>query len=401
MAMKSIPVNSLKPGMAFDKAVYIDPDNKLVDINEPISQQDIERLEKWKIMEVQTAGSLIENIPTKTSEVQNIEEKIELDKISRQFETFVKTREEFENLVIEGKETLSEAYSAICAETPFQISRVRTLAENIVSLLDKSPNIFQCLYLQSPGNNIYMHVISAGFYSALLAESLQFSKPRIIELVFSILLMDVGMSLIPAALLTKTGTLTEAEITQVHAHPVKGYQLLTRVAKLKSSLAVVALEHHEHFDGMGYPRRIKGLSMSEYSRVAAIADSYAALLESKPYRGSILPYFAMKELLTLGIYRYDPIYLKSFLDRLSIYPIGSLVKLSDQSFGLIVSSVQGKPMRPVILLLKDSNGVLLQFPVFVHLLYHTDKYIVQALTVEESGVNLDKTLDYLVAQMHS
>ena len=387
--MKSIPVDSLKAGMAFDKPVYIDRNNMLVDAKEAISQSDIDRLKKWNIKEIQTTGIEIQaEIVKNDSKAQNTQEKIDLEKIIKRLKETSRYRETFFEVMQEGEELVHVAYDSITHEKPFQISRIRTLAENIVTILDKGPDSFMYLYYDKRAETVGRHVMAVSVFSIVLAEALQISKPRIIELVFSILLMDIGMMLLPTSIIEKSDKLTDAEKAKVHAHPLQGYQLLTQTAKVKNSIASVALEHHEHFDGSGYPRHIKGTEMSDYTKIAAICDSFAALLESKAYRGPELPYRAMKELLTLGIYRYDPIYLKSFLDRLSIYPIGSIVKLSDNSMGIVAGHVTGKPMRPVILIVRDTEGHRPSDPTFVHLLYHTEKYISQALDPEEALLDL-------------
>ena len=133
--------------------------------------------------------------------------------------------------------------------------------------------------------------------------------------------------------------------------------------------------------------------MPENSRIAGIADSFAALLENKSYREAKLPYEAMKELLTLGIYKYDPVYLKAFLGSLAIYPIGSLVKLSDKSVAIVIDTVKEKPMRPVLLIIRDAEGSIIQDPIFLHLLYKADKYISSAISPKISGINIDDELE--------
>ncbi|RME91847.1 MAG: HD-GYP domain-containing protein [Candidatus Hydrogenedentota bacterium] len=394
--MKTILVSSLKPGMAFSKPVYIEPDNQLVGANEPISEADIERLKKWKIMEVQTEGEIVTAKPKAEPVYQDAKEKIEVETAQKDLAITVKSRTNFMDLLDKGDKTLREAYAAIASETPFQISRVRSLAEEIVSMLEETPNIFMFLYYHPGVESIYKHALHAAVYAAVLSNAVGFSTPKTIELTFAVLLMDVGMMLVPESVLNKSGKLTEEEMKKIHAHTLQGYQLLTQSAKIKNSLAVVALEHHEHFDGSGYPRHIKGKDMSDYTKVATIADSYAALLEAKAYRGAQLPYHAMKELLTLGIYRYDPIYLKAFLERMSMYPIGSVVQLSDNSVGLVVRSVAGKPMRPILLMLRDENGAVISSPVFIHLLYHKDKYITDALDPQKAGIHLERELEIIV-----
>jgi hypothetical protein len=78
--------------------------------------------------------------------------------------------------------------------------------------------------------------------------------------------MDVGMLKVPQPILDKAEKLNETELQIIHAHPVHGYQMLTQIAKIKNTIASVALQHQEHFDGSGYPRKIKGAPRCQNTR---------------------------------------------------------------------------------------------------------------------------------------
>ncbi len=403
--MNKISVSDLKPGMAFDKPVYLDPENMLVKANEPISRSDIERLNKWNIKEVETTGQILsaggEEKPKASLEdtVENQQELEEIEAVISNLKQTIKKREALRTMFIEGEGLVKEAYEHISDDKPFQVSRLRNFAENLVTLVDDAPDCFAYLYYQAEEPSLFTHVISAAIFGISLASAIQLSKPRVIELALSILLMKIGMLKVPREIREKTSQLTEPEKQALHAHPVHGYQLLTQNAKVKNSIAIVALQHHEHYDGSGYPRQIKGSEISDYARLAAIADSYSALLENKSYKKFKLPYEAMKELVTLGVYRYDPIFLKAFLNRLSIYPIGSIVKISDNKIGLVAGSVKGKPMRPILMLLREEDGKRITEPQFLHLIYHNNKYISQALAPASEKIDFETELFQLVKKL--
>ncbi|HNA79488.1 MAG TPA: hypothetical protein PKY99_08550, partial [Turneriella sp.] len=99
------------------------------------------------------------------------------------------------------------------------------------------------------------------------------------------------------------------------------------------------------------------------------------------------------------IYRYDPVYLKTFLDSHAIYPLGSIVELSDGSTGMVVSAVKGKPMRPIVWILRDARNQRPARPEFAHLLYASDKFISKAKYAEDAGLNLDMEFEQLMKQL--
>jgi HD-GYP domain-containing protein (c-di-GMP phosphodiesterase class II) len=397
--MTRYPVKLLRPGVSFTKPVYIDPSNMLAAANVIITQSDIDRLNKWKIEEVLSAGEPV--YASKKDEAAFIDgqQKLEIENLKKELKNLIRAKPAFSSLTSSTEAVVKNFYERLNNNNNPQSNEVRSKAEEITNLVAANPLlvIFATEYLINA--DIYKHVVGCSIYAVRLGLALDFSRPKIVEMVFAILMMDVGMLKVPQTILDKADKLSEQELQIIHAHPVRGYQMLTQIAKIKNTLAVVALEHHEQFDGSGYPRKIKGAEMSEYTRVASIIDSFTAIIARKPYRKNRLPYEAMKELLTLGIYRYDPVYLKAFLDSHAIYPLGSIVELSDGSTGMVVSAVKGKPMRPIVWILRDARNQRPARPEFVHLLYVSDKFISTAKFAEEAGLNLDMEFEQLLKQL--
>ena len=394
--MKKIEVSKLKPGMAYDKPVYIDRDNILVNAFEALKKSDIERLTKWNIKEVETDGAPAEAKVIEKNPEPVGQEKVDLDRAKAELKKAAGAREKVLNIMETGAKLIEEAYEALAAEKPFQVSTVRNLAEDIVSLSSDNPLAFINIYYQNYSSTLYSHLMFSGVISAYVANAMAFSVPKSVELVFSILLMDVGMMLLPVSIRMKEGKLNESEKNQLQAHPLRGYQILTQHAKLKNSVAITALQHQEYYDGSGYPRRTQGDEISEYARIAGIVDSYGALLKDKTYRKKKLPYEAMKELLAYGLYRYDPNYMKHFLFKFSIYPVGSLVELSDKSYAMVVRSGFEKPMRPILYVYRDQNGNSPETLKFVHLLYNPEYYITNPVLPENAHFDYENEMENIL-----
>jgi len=394
--MKKIDVSTLKPGMAFDRPVFIDKDNRLVDAYEQIQQTDIDRLKKWSIKELESDGQPVETKYEVRLPQPEGPEKRDIDAAIEQLKKAAGKRETVRDLINNATQTLETGYSELISDKPYQISQLRNLAEDIVSMSVDNPLGYITLYYLQEEQSLYKHIVYAAFFAAYLGNALAFSTPKNIELVFSILLMDIGMEQVPAEIRTKEGKLTEAELNKLHAHPLLGYQLLTQKAKVKNNIAQVALQHQEHFDGSGYPRKIKGDEITEFARIAMITDSYVALLEDKSYRTKKLPYEAMKELLALGIYNYDPQLMKVFLNHFSVYPVGSLVEISDETIGMVAASFQDKPMRPLVYIVRTAEGITTRHLHFYHLLYKPTLYIAKPLLPEQSDFVFDNEMSSIL-----
>ncbi len=397
--MTRYQVKFLRPGVSFTKPVYIDPSNMLAAANVLVTQSDLDRLNKWKIDEVLSDGEPVYASKKDEAEFLDGQQKLDIENLKKDLKSLVRAKPAFQNLTLATEVVLKNFYERVNANNNPESNNIRVKAEEITNLISDTPLSVALIPAYIVETDTYKHVVACSMYSVRLGLALDFSRPKIVELVFSILMMDVGMLKVPDSVLAKTTKLNETELQMIHAHPVHGYQALTQIAKIKNSLASVALQHHEHFDGSGYPRKIKGAEMAEYSRVASIIDSFVAIISRKPYRKNRLPYDAMKELLTLGIYRYDPVYLKSLLDTLAIYPLGSIVELSEGSTGMVVAAMKGKPMRPLVWILRDAKNQRPPKPDFVHLLYSTDKFISKAKFAEDAGLNLDVEYEQLMKQL--
>lgn len=387
--MRKIAVEDLKPGMRFDKPVYIDSNNMLVAANVSIKEADIKRLLKWGVGEIETAGSLISTETdlklAQKSPVGDGEAKKILDEYNR----LLKQRKTL--LEVHGKvsRVVDDIYKSIKNDEPFNTEDLEMALESIIKLMEESSNIFLFLYGLDEGKNYMMvHSVNVTFYALLIGMALKYSMVKLRELGLATLLIDAGMAKMPAYITHKQSNLTDQEFNVIKTHPLHGYRALRQQGKVREQVAVVCLQHHEQYDGRGYPRGIKGNQIDEYARIASIADSYEAQIANRSYRGKQLFYHAMKNLLSSGTNKFDPVILRIFLSRMSVFPIGSLVQLSDGSIGLVIGSVSQKPLRPIIKLIFDNQKKRMGELIIINLLEETSLFISKALDESEAGVNL-------------
>ncbi|HSV96852.1 MAG TPA: HD-GYP domain-containing protein [Spirochaetota bacterium] len=388
--MKKIPVEELKPGMRFDKPVYIDSNNMLVGANVTIKEGDIKRLMKWGISEIETLG----NISSSEDDMrfaQKIDASISADakKIVDQYSLLLLKRKEFMDVHREACRVVGDVYTAIKNDEMFTTDSIEGAARNILRLMEDDNNIVLFLYgLEEGKNYLVAHSVNVTFYALLVGTALKYTQEKIRELALGTLLIDAGMVKMPAYIAYKQSNLSDHEFNLIKTHPLHGYRLIKQLGKVREKSALVCLQHHEYFDGKGYPRGLKGNQIDEYARIAAIADSYEAQISSRSYREKQSFYHAMKNLLSSGVNRFDPVILRVFLSKMSVYPIGSLVELSDGGVGLVIGSVPRKPLRPIIKLIFDSEKNRLSDLIIINLLDETALFVNRVLDEKEAGVSL-------------
>jgi len=386
--MRKILVEELRPGMVFNKPVYVDNSNMLVSANSSITEDDIKKLMKWGVSEVETAGIMVKSdaaagsvaMPVPNDSVQII--------ISDYNELLKKRKKLLETHTL-ARKAIDAVYASIRASREFNTADLENAVFNIVDILKENNNVFLFLYGLDEGKDYTItHSVNVCFYSLLIGIALQYNNQKLNDLGMGTILIDAGMAKIPIYIVHKQSNLTDQEFKQIKMHPLLGYRALKELGKIKESSAIISLQHHEQYDGKGYPRGLKGNEIDEFARIAAIADSYEAQISTRSYRKSTYFYHAMRNLLSSGVTKFDPVILRVFLSRMSVYPIGSIVELNDGSVGIVIGSIPEKPLRPIIKMIFDKDGKRISQMEIVNLLNEASLYIVKALNESDVGINI-------------
>ena len=129
----------------------------------------------------------------------------------------------------------------------------------------------------------------------------------------------------------------------------------------------IALQHHERFNGTGYPRRVQGANIHLYSRIVGIADAFDNLLVDRPGQPGLKNHEAYERIQAGSGTLFDPEIAKAFLSRVSVYPLGTLVYLVDERIGVVDQVHPLMQHRPVLRIIADETGQLVDEPYKVDL----------------------------------
>jgi HD-GYP domain-containing protein (c-di-GMP phosphodiesterase class II) len=128
----------------------------------------------------------------------------------------------------------------------------------------------------------------------------------------------------------------------------------------KDAMLAIA-QHHERWDGKGYPDGLKGHEISLYARILGIADTYISLRSRRPYRKALRPHEAIEFIIAYSSELFDPELVKIFARQIPQYPAGITVILSSGEGGVVSASNPGHVARPVVRVL-TVNGVPVREP---------------------------------------
>ncbi|MGE3314380.1 MAG: HD-GYP domain-containing protein [Planctomycetaceae bacterium] len=174
------------------------------------------------------------------------------------------------------------------------------------------------------------------------------------------LVNDWGMMRVPKEVRNATRRLTSIELLEIKKHPIYSLEMLQKVSSLPRIASIVAYQVHESPNGKGYPRGRCGNSIHPFARIIHVADAYLALTKLRPYRPPFMRYSAMENLLLMARDRsVDPDVVRTLLRTQSLFPIGSLVALSDGSVARVMRRNHENYTQPFVQRIQDRTGRLI------------------------------------------
>jgi len=170
------------------------------------------------------------------------------------------------------------------------------------------------------------HSLRVMEYSLIIANACDVRGRDLVDLYCGALLHDIGKIGVPDAILHKTGPLNTDELAVMHTHPEIGYRIIGHIGYFAHAAEIIR-SHHEHFDGSGYPRGLKGEAIPHGARVFAVADALDALTVRRSYHEALSFEETLDEIIKASGKIYDPAVVQAALkssDELKDY-IGRIV----------------------------------------------------------------------------
>jgi HD-GYP domain-containing protein (c-di-GMP phosphodiesterase class II) len=192
------------------------------------------------------------------------------------------------------------------------------------------------------------HAIATTALIAALGHQQELPEPELEKLALGALVKDIGEAAIDARLTAKPGMLSQSEFALVQSHVKEGLAVLQATARLPETAVAVVLEHHERYNGDGYPYRMAGADISPAGRMAAIADAYDAMTSDRPYRQAISPAQALRQVYSQSGSHFDPDLVVAFIRTIGIYPVGTLVMLESGHLAVVEETHHDNLLYPVV-----------------------------------------------------
>ncbi len=377
--MLRVPVHKIQPGMFLARPIPMpnDPYRFLLQRNREIPPDLVPRLKQLGILEVWVRHRGLEFL----------EDIIDEGLGEHQREIYISVRQNFESLMqdITAKMEFSQFQKSI--SNFFSYLKCSSGSNILLQKLDAFDN-----YLMSHSANIsYLSLLVGMNLDRYLIDERRFKSAREAKelhlLGLGCLLHDVGKIKVPKDILNKSGWLTDDEMDEMCRHTTYGYEMVK--GRIPATAAQIVLNHHQRWDGKGYPSRIDLLSGDElpsladrqipvFSRIATMADIYDAATSKRCYSNAKLPVRVLHEMRTYCRGFFDPVVETAFYGTVPPFPIGQVVELSDNCSAAVVDFNTRFPVSPKVQCLSRPNGEVVKNPALeeIDLSLHHDLEIV-------------------------
>lgn len=260
-----------------------------------------------------------------------------------------------------------------------------SLAADVVKRLRTSDDLIQCMMVGIPDDYQVANAVNVAILSVKIGMGLHYESAALERLALAGLFHDLGMWLVPPGIIEKSGALNEEERARVYAHPEEGRRIVADMGESYRWLATTIAQEHERWDGRGYPCRLKGGDIAESAQIIGLADVLDALITPRPYHARVVPHQALRGLLVQHKQAFQPRLLKTVVDQLSLYPVGTAVRLNDGHIG-VVSKVNPRfPLRPVLLVQRSHEGRTTGDMAPLDLSHETSTHIVEVLPATQAA----------------
>lgn len=329
--MRFIAASCLREGMVLGKTLYGLNNQILLTAGTVLNKIYVNRIVMLKYNGVYVEDDLSKDIPV-------------LDILSDELKQ--KTVKGIKQIFVESTAEIS---SGRMPKGKKDLSGTKMLVESIVEdILDNKNLMINMVDLKIFDEYTFYHSVNVTVLSIVLGAAIHLTTEELYKLGLSALLHDIGKVFIPKEILNKPGRLTEKEFEIVKSHSEAGYKYIKEGYDVPLKSYVGILQHHERYDGGGYPDGKKFENISLFGRIISISDVYDALTSDRPYRKGMLPSEAMEYIMGGSGTMFDPKLVKVFVKKIAPYPVGVCVELSNGFKAIVAENYEECCMRPKV-----------------------------------------------------
>ena len=236
-------------------------------------------------------------------------------------------------------------------------AKVRQAASDITESVVRNPDAATLLVqLQEKSGETFNRAIHVSVMMSIFGRFLQLPRESIEKLGLLGLLQDSGKLKLPTALIEKREPLNAEEMALYQTHVDHSVEILSKTPGLPNDLPGRASLHHEHFDGSGYPRGLRGVAIALPGMIAAIVDAFDTLVAPPPQGKHMSPSNALNVIYKGRGSQFQSALVEQFIQCVGVYPVGSAVELNTGEVGIVIAQNPLRRLQPRVMVVKDAKG---------------------------------------------
>ncbi|MGE5380365.1 MAG: HD-GYP domain-containing protein [Methylocystaceae bacterium] len=353
--MRRIPLEYAKAGMKLGRSIIDSEGQVLLRVGVELEERYLNRLYELGIRNIYIRDELFSD----TDDFQDV--------ISEE------TR-------IETVKQVKQSFSQLQQQRKINTQVLRKAVNNLLDeILENSNVLLSLTNISSLDDYIFYHSVSVCTLAIMTGITLSYNETRLQELGIGAILHDIGKTVLDTDIVRREGQLSDDEYANWRSHTDLGFKLLRESSDLSLLSAHVAYQHHERFDGRGYPRGLSGKGIHEYARIVAVANFYDNLMADRSNRPPYEASQAINLIRRMAGGHFDPDIVQALIANIAVYPLGSIVELNTGYLGIVIQLNGENPNRPILRVFLDNSHHPVSPPKEVDLSRLTTVYIVQAL----------------------
>lgn len=331
----------LKPGMIIDQTIEDRMGRNLIIRGSELDEFIIESLISLGIMSVYIQDG--EYDPEDPDKVLSAKARKKVEELRTDDRSTVSLSDSVRKRVAEG---IQYIYSS--TDSPELVDTTESIAANLMSAINANDAIaIDISALKTSDEYTFKHSVDVATISMILAKQQQLSEKEIYEIGIAGLLHDVGKTKIPLEILNKPAKLTNEEFEIMKQHSVYGYRIIEKRHEFSRPIQLGILQHHEKINGSGYPLGTKADQIGHFAKILTVADIYDALVTERPYKSAFSQREAVEMIMSMTS-ELDINAMQSFLHSMILYPVDTLVKLSNGETARVVRNDPQFILRPTV-----------------------------------------------------
>lgn len=283
--------------------------------------------------------------------------------------------------------TLDAGLSASC------VRMIQDILRGSIESLERNENaMLSMARLKAADEYTFTHSVNVAMYAVVLGRRLHVKESFLPDLALAGFFHDIGKILVPQGILHSPRKLDPDSLRIMQGHASLGGEFLEHYSKVPPIVRVGATEHHERCGGKGYPLGKKEKDISLVGKILAVVDVYDALTSKRCYKNAFTPSKSLSIMYKNKDNDFAPGFMEAFIDALGVYPVGSIVKLSNNYIAVVTEHNPDLPLQPKVVTLIDAFGDKVDYPKVLNLEIHSSISIVEPMIALPRRLDLHETI---------